>query len=176
MPTVSETIELAEMSLSMARVDVDKAAFRGPVLDPLLPQKIMILKKSVKWAYEQSASYENLPETGNFLYAMLDKYGILATDAVDIATPVDGGPVVVITDDVPIFPIHIDETDFDESDPTFYADDRLYGNEIRVFYNQIPRYLEDEEFNVTPEGLFILIDGFDASAPTCDFDIHKVNG
>lgn len=176
MPSIADTIEIAELSLSMARVDVDKSSFRGPVLDYLLPMKIMILKKGVKWAYEQSATYENLGETANFLYAMLDKYGILATNAINLSSPVDGGPVIEIVGEVSDFPIYITQDAFTTA--TFYPDTRLYGNSLRIHFNQLNRFLSDGEYTVDATGLTVTLAGFDATDPEnlYEITIWKING
>lgn len=174
MPTVQETISIAQLSLPMARVDVDKSSFRGGILDYLLPWKILVLKKSVQWASAQSATYSNIEATANFLYALCDKYGVLASDALNIQTSVDGGPVVTVVDEVSVFPIAINETDFTSA--TFYPDTRLVGNEIKVHLNEINRFLTTSEFSVSGTGLTILLDGFDASLNTYDITIWKING
>lgn len=173
MPSVFDTIRIAQLSLAMARVDVDKSSFRGPFLDYLLPWKIKVLKKSVQWAFDQSETYPDLEETSNFLYAMLDKYGILATDALSIATPVVGGPVISIVTASSIFPLYKTSEDF--STANLYPDTRLFGNEIRVFIDEINRNLFDDEFYVDADGLHVIYDGFDASVNQYHLEIKKVN-
>lgn len=49
-------------------------------------------------------------------------------------------------------------------DATNITDAWLVGKTLAVFYNDIPRYLNDDEFNVTGAGLKILIPDFDGPA------------
>lgn len=174
MPTVADTLELAALSLPFCRVDVDKSAFRGPVLDPTLPEKILILKGAVDWAYGQSTTYADIEETGNFLYSLLDKYALQASGSLGLASPIDSGVVVEAVQSVSIFPLRKTSADFTTA--TFYPDTRLYGNTISVFYNGIPRFLLATEFSVDATGLHILLPGFDATTDaTIEIWIYKVN-
>ena len=86
-----------------------------------------------------------------------------------------GGSVIPINPTEPfVYLIPITGADF--SDATNYNDTRIVGKQLQIFWNDINRYLEADEFENTSTGINILVPGFDASAkPTYSLVIYIVN-
>ncbi len=60
------------------------------------------------------------------------------------------------------------------TDATHYDNPLIVGKPLAIFFNNVPKYLDDDEWAATGFGINILIDGFDATANDYTFYIHTL--
>lgn len=78
MPTVVEIINLYPIAQYLAVNDIAKSGLYAGGTDISLPEKISNIGKSVLNRYNADPTDETLTETANYLYTLLNKYGIQA--------------------------------------------------------------------------------------------------
>ena len=178
MRTVPSTIILAKYSLALAIKDADRSAFKGPVLDYSLPEKIECMMDAVEDMYTLDSSYDGLTEMNNRLFSLLGRYATIAAANVGTSLPDDG--LLTPVPDSDIYPLHIQSADF--SDATNYVNADIVGDNLVIFVNEINRYIfAGEGFDYTGDGIEIrtgendTIPGFDATTGSYHMIIYKVN-
>lgn len=170
--TIPQIIDIAKISQYLSSNDIRKSGLYGGGQDLLLPRKIRNIRKDVEYWYDLDSSDDTLVGTANYLYAMCGKYSLAAAQILGTG----GGSVSPINPTGSFsFPIKITQTAFTDSlQPTLYPNTSLDGVNLMVFMNTINRYLEDNEFHTTSEGLFIDIAGFDPTQFDYLIQIDKV--
>jgi hypothetical protein len=158
--TISEIIDIAKVSGYLAQNDIAKGSLFGQRKDPLLALKIYMERKAVEWAYGMDTDYDDLRNTANYLYALCGKYAVLAYY---IVTSGSGGSSIT-PGTITGYPYLIPITSADFADATNYNDASIVDKTVRVFWNDIPRFLNAGEFEYTATGINILVEGFDAEA------------
>ncbi len=168
MPTPAEVVETYPIALYLSVIDINKRGLNGGGTDVTLPMKIYSIGTSVVNRYNQDPTDETLTATCNFLFAIMGKYWVQAQAIIGSGS---AGSVATISNNQS-FPIYITEADFTTA--TFYPNTSISGNNILIFYNQIPRYLLPDEFTVSAAGITIDMPGFDATTQEIDLVIEKV--
>lgn len=167
----SDIIQWAKASQPLAAYgEFKKNALTGAgTVDLDLHMKIYVERKSLEWQLAQDPTDSDgiLFSQGNYVYALCFPYVFEAMEATG------GGAVVVPGSGAgQSFPIYITQSNF--SSTTLYPNTNLAGLNIKVWLNEINRYLVDGEYEVLTTGLNILLPGFDASANTYFLIIEKV--
>lgn len=167
MATIAQKIQWAKTSQYLAQYAVHK----GEETDSLLPSKIYAVRKSVEWMYGQDPTESSLETTIAYL---LDLCGIYLMRAMGISGSGGGAAGAISSSGTP-FLIEVFGSDFE--DATNYHDSRVVAaDDIKVFWNDINRFLTSVEFARTVNGIEILVDGFDAEEnPTYDIYIYLIN-
>lgn len=172
MPTNAEILDLAPGAGYLAANDARKSVLfnNNPRVNPLLPQWIYALYFVIKKIYDIDPNYPGMTTLCIYLWEMMGRYGIMA-----MGLSGGGGSVPSPTPGNPLFPIKITQDNFtDLAQPTLYPNTNLFGNTLMVFMNTINRYLEDDEWHVNVEGLFIDMPGFDPTQFDYLIQIDKV--
>lgn len=171
MPTVARTLEITPAAGYLAANEVVKCSlFKGGIIDPKRPITIYMVYKILKTVYDEDANYENLQVVANYLYELIQKWAFKAAAIVDGNTGGEVAPVTP-TDSTGVFPIYITQSNFINA--TQYEDDRLDGQNILVFLNEINRYLVSGEYSLSGSTLTILLGGFDATQFDYNIVIEK---
>lgn len=169
MPTNLEILTLAPPSSYLAANDARKSVLFNNFgrLNPILPQQIYALYFIIKKIYDLDPNYSGLTAACNYLWEIMGRYGIQAQGLNG-----GGGSVTPITP-TQGFPIYITQANFTTA--TFYPNTAIFGNTIRVFLNQINRYLlPDTEVTYDSTGVTVLLGGFDATQFDYELVIEKV--
>jgi len=90
--TVSQKINIAKISQFLAAIDIKKGGLYGSGIDLLLPRKLYNVRKSVENQYLLNAADTTLTSTSNYLYALCNKYALVAQ-----AITIGGGTVASIS-------------------------------------------------------------------------------
>jgi hypothetical protein len=176
--TTSEVINIAKVSQYLAAQFLAKnGLFGGGGIDRRLPRMLYIERKSIEWLYDLDPSDTSLVGTTNYVYALCGRFGL---EAARIIASGNGGTVVPVTPPTGFsFEYLIPITASMFSSATEYNDARIVGKTLQIFWNNVNRYIElsDGEWNYTPTGIEILIEGFDAQTTNTDavFKIYIVN-
>lgn len=166
--TVEEKINIAKISQYLSAKDVRDGSLYGATLNPILPEILYIERKSVEWAFDKDPNDSTLFGTSNYLLSLCNN----AKKAVQILNLGGGGEVVDPNNPnndnapylIPVYP-----SDF--ATATAYNNTYIVGENLQVFANWIPKYLDSpDEYVPTVDGINITIDGFNAA----DFDPAKV--
>jgi len=167
MPTNTIILSNAPIASVLAGNDISKGSLYGQRIDPLLDQKIYATYFVIKKIYDLNPNYSGITAACLYLWELMGKYGIAAQ------AYTGGGSVAIagITTTTS-FPIYITEANFTTA--TFYPNTNISGNNILIFYNQIPRYLLPDEFTISAAGITIDMPGFDATTQEIDLVIEKV--
>ena len=168
MPTVAEVVETYPIALYLSVIDINNQGLDGGGTDITLPKKIYSIGEAVRNRYNQDPTDTTLTATSNFLFAIMGKYWVMAQAIIGSGS---AGSVATISNNQS-FPIYITEADFTTA--TFYPNTNISGNNILIFYNQIPRYLLPDEFVISSSGITIGLPGFDATTQEIDLVIEKV--
>lgn len=170
MPSISLTIQIADVSQLLASADVAKGCLFGQKVDPRLPIMLYVENEPLKKIYTADPTYSGLQEIADYVYALCGRYAAKATNIINGG---GGGSVAPITP-TQNFPIYITSSDFTTA--TFYPNTRLFGNSIAIFVNELNQYFfEGTGFTVDATGMTVLIPGFDASQYTYNIIIEKVS-
>lgn len=160
-PTI---IEIAETSLPFAVTDTLKSQLFSPRINPKLPTLIYMELQSVKWAYGQTPSYQDIQFTSNYLYDLCGIYALRARNAQGGGIPITPvGP----TDDCTGL-VLITEIDFEDDGVTVLNTDWV-NKRLFIFWNNIPKYI----FSETGDWEYVLSGGFKILIP--GFDAHNAN-
>jgi len=168
MLTVPQKIAIAEISQYLCVVYIEKGGLNGNGMDLLLPRKIECIRKSIQYRYDRTPNDATLEETSNYLLAICALVYLPAS--IIAATSTGGGSTSIGGRQA--FPIYITKANFTTA--TFYPNTNISGNNILIFYNQIPRYLLPDEFTISAAGITIDMPGFDATTQEIDLVIEKV--
>lgn len=167
MPTPAIILNNAPIACYLAANKIEKSTIRGGgFLDPLLAQKIYLVYKILNKIYTLNPNYDGIVGVANYLWELCGEFGVAALGisgggggSVAPVTPGGGGNVfnfeylIEVRGGVPDF-----------ASATDYDDSRLFGHNLVVFWNDIPKFLTGgTEWAYTPTGIRILIDGFDAT-------------
>jgi len=166
--TIEEKINIAKICQYLCADEIRKGSLSGAKLNPNLPQILYVERKSVEWAYDQDTNDPTLIGTSNYLYSLCNN----ALKAVQILNLGGGGQVVDPNNPnndnapylIPVYP-------GDFTNATHFDNQYIVGENLQVFANWIPKYLDNpDEYVPTVDGINITIDGFNAA----DFDPAKV--
>lgn len=167
----SEIINIAKISQYLCVNDIDRRGLFGGGVDMQLPNKIYNIRKSVEFGFQYDVT--NLQATANYLYALCAPYNLKAAYILNNFNGGSVSPTIPLT--TIVTPIRI--TQFDFVDATHWNGQNSLGQPIfgyyrlQVFANFIARYLlEGTEWERTPNGVNILLDGFDAT--TTDYEFY----
>ncbi len=166
--TVEEKIKIAKICQYLAARDVRNGSLFGATLNPVLPQILYIERKSVEWGFDKNPDDPILVGVSNYLYSLCNN----CLEAAQISN-LGGGGVVVDPNNpnndnapylIPVYP-------GDFASATAYNNPYIAGENLQIFANFIPKYLDNpDEYVTTVDGINITIDGFDAAV----FDPNKV--
>jgi hypothetical protein len=175
LPSVADIIDIARLSQVYAANDIAKKGVYGGGIDRRLPQMLYIERKAVEAVYALDPTDDYLRFTANYLYALCGPYGLRAAYALDSGSSGTVAPATPPTGFTFVYLIPITGPDF--ADATNYNDPRIVGKDLEIFWDNVNRYLLPTEFNPTPIGIEILIDGFDATSTNSDaiFKIYIEN-
>lgn len=176
--TIPTIINIAKGSGYMVANDIARGALFGEKLDPKWNLRLYMERKAVEWMYSMDPAYSGLTGKANYLYALCGGYGRRAAAVLQAAS----GIGTVIT---PTRPSDATATEFVYRIPitgaqfynaTEYRDPRIVGHSLGVYWNDINRevQLDSAEWTYTPQGIKILVDGFDATTThaAADFVIY----
>lgn len=173
MAATSTTINIAKISQYLVANDILKGSLFGQKLNPDWDIDLYMERKAIEWAYGQSATYEDIYKTTQYVYWLTYK----TAKAQRILDTVTGGELAPVQspDDccIDLYPIHITQADF-EADGVSYDNSDIVGDNIMIFVNQVSQTWwfaggANPGFVYTPTGIRITIPGFDAS--TYDYDV-----
>jgi len=166
--TTEEKINIAKICQYLIASDVRNGSLFGATLNPILPEILYIERKSVEWAFDKNPADSTLFGTSNYLLSLCNN----AKKAAQILNLGGGGEVVDPNNPnndnapylIPVYP-------GDFTTATAYNNPYIVGENLQVFANFIPKYLDSpDEYAPTVDGINITIDGFDAAV----FDPNKV--
>lgn len=80
--TVAQKITIAKISQYLCSIDIEKSGLFGGGVDELLPLKLYNIRKSVENQYILDPSDTTLTATSNYLYALCNKYALMAQSIV----------------------------------------------------------------------------------------------
>lgn len=167
MYTIPQIINIAKMSQILANAAAANGALFGSPVDPMLGIKLYVIRKDVETVYNLDSNYSGLQETSIYLLGLCN----LAASAFIVS---GGGTVIPNQPSQFIYLIPITGADF--YDATNYVDPRIVGESLQIFWNDVNRYLNADEFEGTASGINILIAGFDAILyPNYSLKIYIVN-
>jgi len=101
---------------------------------------------------------DELYSAANYLLHLCGSYALTAQA---IISGGGGGTGTIVN---PTSPYLIPITSADFANATDYNDPRIVGRNLAIFWNDIPRYLNPNEFIYTSTGIEITVPGFDATA------------
>lgn len=158
MPSISDIISIAKISQYLCSNVIEKSGLYGGGVNNRLPQLLYCVRRNVEWAYGNDNDYEDIQALANYLYALCAPFN---AEAIVILNSGNGGNVISpINPTLGVYLIPITSADF--TDDTNYDNPLIVGKRLAIFWNDIPRYLNDDEYEMTATGFNILIDGFDA--------------
>lgn len=158
MPSISDIISIAKISQYLCSNVIEKSGLYGGGVNNRLPQLLCCVRRNVEWAYGNDNDYEDIQAMANYLYALCAPFN---AEAIVILNSGNGGNVISpINPTLGVYLIPITSADF--TDDTNYDNPLIVGKRLAIFWNDIPRYLNDDEYEMTATGFNILIDGFDA--------------
>lgn len=158
MPSISDIISIAKISQYLCSNVIEKSGLYGGGVNNRLPQLLYCVRRNVEWAYGNDNDYEDIQAMANYLYALCAPFN---AEAIVILNSGNGGNVISpINPTLGVYLIPITSADF--TDDTNYDNPLIVGKRLAIFWNDIPRYLNDDEYEMTATGFNILIDGFDA--------------
>jgi len=176
MPTPALTIEIMKVSQYLASADIAKGNLYGKRVDPRLPTMLYVERRGLQDVYAKDPNYDGIQQVSDYCYALCAPYQFTAENIVNGG----GGGMVPSPTPNQSFPIYITELDFLSS--TEYDNPVLSGNMLMIYLNEINRYLSPPqninatpEFVLTPTGIEITLDGFDARSFTYNLLIEKVS-
>jgi hypothetical protein len=178
MPSTTTTTNTAKVSQYLAAVDIMKGGLFGSKINENWDVDLYMERKAVEWAYDQSATYENIYETTQYLYWLCYK----TNRAQYIINSNTGGELAPVQspDDccIDLYPIHITQDDF-EDDGVSYNNSDIVGDNIMIFVNQVSQTWwfsggSNPGFVYTSTGIRITIPGFDATLYEYDIVIEKL--
>lgn len=157
------------MSQALAAIgEANNKANANGSIERGLDVQLFVERKSLEWEYAQDPASENLYAIGNWVLALC---GVYLFQAQQISG--SGGSISPITPSEGssgVFPIYITQSNF--ADATNYNDDRVVGQNIIIFLNEINRYLIPfVEFQLTVTGVDITLAGFDATAVGASYNL-----
>lgn len=133
MPTTPVTIQLEKISQYLVSNDISKGSLFGKKLNQYWDIILYMERKSLEWAYSQSATYEDIFQSTQYNYWLTYK----PNQSAYILANGSGGtiaPVVPIDDCcLSIYPIRITAADLDEDGN--YINSRIVGDNVIVFFN-----------------------------------------
>lgn len=173
LPTISETIDIADLSLGYCANYNSDGALYGARLAPRSPVTIAIVTDALRWANDGGAeSVTDLREIANYLIWLIGRFGMEAKATISGG---GGGGSVVPATGANIYPFIITSANF-ESDGVSYNDSRIIGDNLSLFideYNQqwltAPTY-----FVYTATGFRIIADGFNANDNNYTIMVQKL--
>jgi hypothetical protein len=133
MPTTSSTINIAKVSQYLSAVDIMKGGLFGSKINENWDVDLYMERKAVEWASGQSATYENIYETTQYLYWLCYK----TNKAQYIINSNTGGELAPVQspDDccIDLYPIYISASDLDEEGN--YNNSDIVGDNVILFFN-----------------------------------------
>jgi hypothetical protein len=167
MYTIPQIISIAKASQWMANQAAANGALYGSPVDPMLGVKLYVIRRDIELVYNLNPTYAGLQETSIYLLGLCN----IAAAAFIVS---GGGTVTPSQPNQFVYLIPITGADF--YDATNYVDPRIVGESLQIFWNDVNRYLNTDEFESTAAGINILISGFDAILnPNYSLKIYIVN-
>jgi len=177
--TIPQAITRGDISVYLSGNDNAKGDLFGPRIAAKFVNSnvtILMVTDALRWGYEGGAqTAQSLRSLRNYLIWLIGKYG---QQAEFISQGAGGGSVIPSGSAGFNFLYLIPITAADFTDATTYNDTRIPGKQLKVYWNNINRFLLSSEFSQpVTGGITILIDGFDAQGANSDaeFDIFIVN-
>lgn len=158
MPSISDIISIAKISQYLCSNVIEKSGLYGGGVNKKLPQLLYCVRKNLEWAYGNDNNYDGVQGMANYLYALCASYN---AEAIIILNSGNGGNVISpVNPTLGEYLIPITSADF--ADETNYDNPLVVGKRLAIFWNDVPRYLNSDEYEMTATGINILISGFDA--------------
>lgn len=171
MPSISEIINIAKISQYLATLQITRKGLYGGGTNVTLPRLLYMVRKNVEWAYGNDNNYEDIQLTANYLYTLCAPFNTEASYI--LAHGTGGGAVSPVNPSLGTYLIPIMSVDF--TNATEYDNPLIVGKQLEIFWNDIPRYLNSDEYGMTSTGIEILVPGFDATINNYTFKIYIVN-
>lgn len=155
MPTVSEIIEIAQVSQYLSANAIRRGGLYSSGIDKRLPRLLYMVRKTVELRYEQDSSDDTLPKTSSYLYALCGKFSLEAQRLLNIGGGGSVSPITPSTTDDDIYPIRITADDLDEDGN--YNNPSIVGDNLIVFANDVNQkwWVAGEGFEYTTTGIRI---------------------
>ena len=169
MPTNAVILNNAPAACVLAGNDIANGDLFGQRIDPLLAQKIYSTYFVIYKIYVLDPNYSGMNAACLYLWELMNKYGIRAMGY-------SGGGTVVPPTPSGSFEYLIPISGSDFTDATHYDNPKIVGKSLKIYWNDISRFLFNSEFDMTTTGINITAAGFDAVAnPTYLLDIFIIN-
>lgn len=94
MPTVSQIIQIAEVSQYLSGNDIAKSGLYGGGQLLNLPRILYMVRKNVQWMNNLDSGDDSLTSTSNYLYSLCNRYAFKAQNILDISS---GGTIAPVT-------------------------------------------------------------------------------
>lgn len=166
MPTVSDIINIAEVSQYLALTDIEKNGLDGGGIDLQLPRKLYCIRKNVEWLNDLDNTQGSLIPTANYLYSLCYKNGqaalISGGGGGGSIAPISGGGSTNGRELIRI-------TGADFANATNWNGQNSDGatipstNNLQVYWNGLRYLTQGTEWIRTAQGFQILMAGFDAT-------------
>jgi hypothetical protein len=173
-PTISETIEIGDVSTYLAVNYNAKGKLFGGTKAPISEVQIAMYTDALRWATEGSQTDITIRNIANYLLWLC---GLFVPQAISIIAGGGGGSVTPVNPPVGnIYPFVITSADF-EADGTSYNNPDIIGDNLMLFINEWTQQwlFAPASFVYTATGIQIVLGGFDANTFDYTIVIQKIN-
>ncbi len=158
MLTVSEKIQVAEISQFLVANDIAKSGLFGGGIDRRRPRLLYMIRKNVSWMYGLDTSDSTLLRTSNYLYSLC-RNNLEAERILGISN--GGGQITpVIPPGSVSFEYLIPITAADFANATDYSSSKIAGKQVEVYWTNVQNFETPYGWQIiyTPTGFTVFVD------------------